>query len=75
MTSLIDWVRSNCRLLRAIAEDFVATQPFRELTIGTGIHLEPKTVALLLTLKSGGAKAVPVLVELIRQGRLNRESQ
>ncbi len=51
-------MRSNCRLLRAIAEDFTATQPFRGLTIGTGIHLEPKTVALLLTLKDGGARVV-----------------
>src|SRR5207237_8356001 len=52
MTSRIDWVRGNCRLLLAIAEEFGATQPFRDLTIGTGIHLEPKTVALLLTLKA-----------------------
>jgi adenosylhomocysteinase len=58
MTSRIEWVRSNCRLLRAIGEDFRATQPFRDLTIGTGIHLEPKTVALLLTLKDGGARVV-----------------
>jgi adenosylhomocysteinase len=58
MTTRIEWVRSNCRLLRAIAEDFTATQPFRDLTIGTGIHLEPKTVALLLTLKDGGARVV-----------------
>src|SRR5207245_7603250 len=58
MTSRIDWVRANCRLLLAIAEEFGATQPFRGLTIGTGIHLEPKTVALLLTLKAGGARLV-----------------
>ncbi len=58
MTSRIDWVRANCRLLLAIAEEFAATQPFRDLTIGTGIHLEPKTVALLLTLKAGGARVV-----------------
>src|ERR1700674_5768605 len=58
MTSRIDWVRGNCRLLRAIAEEFAGTQPFRGQTIGTGIHLEPKTVALLLTLKEGGARVV-----------------
>jgi len=58
MTSRIDWVRGNCRLLRAIAAEFATTQPFRDLTIGTGIHLEPKTVALLLTLKTGGARVV-----------------
>jgi len=58
MTSRIEWVRSNCRLLRAITAEFAATAPFRDLTIGTGIHLEPKTVALLLTLKAGGARVV-----------------
>jgi adenosylhomocysteinase len=58
MRSRIEWVRSNCRLLQAIATDFAATQPFSGLTIGTGIHLEPKTVALILTLKAGGAQVV-----------------
>jgi len=58
MTSRIDWVRGNCRLLLAIAQEFASTQPFHDLTIGTGIHLEPKTVALLLTLKAGGARVV-----------------
>jgi adenosylhomocysteinase len=58
MTSRIEWVRNNCRLLRAITEEFTATAPFRDLIIGTGIHLEPKTVALLLTLKAGGARVV-----------------
>src|SRR3989442_1651850 len=58
MTARIDWVRGNCRLLLAIAEEFAATQPFADLTIGTGIHLEPKTVALLLTLRAGGARVV-----------------
>src|ERR1700737_2977485 len=58
MSSRIEWVRSNCRLLEAIARGFAATQPFSGLTIGTGIHLEPKTVALLLTLKAGGAQVV-----------------
>ncbi len=58
MTSRIDWVRGSCRLLLGIAEEFAATLPFSGLTIGTGIHLEPKTVALLLTLKAGGARVV-----------------
>ena len=58
MTSRIEWVISNCRLLRAISGEFAVTRPFRELTIGTGIHLEPKTVALLLTLREGGAHVV-----------------
>src|ERR1700737_245934 len=58
MRSRIEWVRSNCRLLQAIASDFIETGPFRGMTIGDGIHLEPKTVALLLTLKAGGAQVV-----------------
>ena len=58
MKTRIDWVRRNCRLLAAIGEEFAATQPFGGKTIGAGIHLEPKTVALLLTLQRGGARIV-----------------
>jgi adenosylhomocysteinase len=58
MTSRIEWVDRNCRLLRAIAAEFTETRPFAGMTIGTAIHLEPKTVALLLTLQSGGAAVV-----------------
>jgi len=58
VTSRIEWVRSNCRLLRAIADEFAERQPFRGMTIGTGIHLEPKTVSLLLALRDGGAQVV-----------------
>jgi len=58
VTARIEWVRGNCRLLNAIAAEFARTRPFAGLTIGTGIHLEPKTVALLLTLASGGARVV-----------------
>jgi adenosylhomocysteinase len=54
----IEWVRDSCRLLGAIATEFGRTRPFDGLTIGTGIHLEPKTVALLLTLAAGGATVV-----------------
>jgi adenosylhomocysteinase len=60
----IDWVREHCRLLRDIAAEFGRTRPFDGLTIGTGIHLEAKTVALLLTLRDGGAG-------LISTGNLN----
>jgi adenosylhomocysteinase len=56
--SRFEWVSDNCRLLRQTAEEFDRTQPFRGLRIGTGIHLEPKTAALLLTLKRGGAEVV-----------------
>ena len=58
MTSRIEWVRESCRMLAGIADEFEGTQPFAGLTIGTGIHLEPKTVALLLTLRAGGATVV-----------------
>jgi adenosylhomocysteinase len=60
----IEWVRTSCRLLATIAAEYEQAQPFAGLRIGTGIHLEPKTVALLLTLKAGGA-------EVISTGNLN----
>ena len=56
VSTRIDWVREHCQLLRAISAEFARTRPFDGLTIGTGIHLEPKTVALLLTLAGGGAR-------------------
>ena len=58
MTQRIEWVRRSCRLLASISAEFQASRPFEGMTIGTGIHLEPKTVALLLTLKAGGARVV-----------------
>lgn len=64
MTSRIEWVRSSCRLLKEISLEFRETRPFAGLKIATGIHLEPKTVALLLTLADGGA-------EIIATGNLN----
>ncbi|HEY8722825.1 MAG TPA: adenosylhomocysteinase [Gaiellaceae bacterium] len=64
----IDWVIENCRLLAAISDEFDRTQPFAGLTIGTGIHLEPKTVALLLTLQRGGA-------DVVSTGNLNTTQQ
>jgi adenosylhomocysteinase len=54
----IDWVREHCHLLRGISAEFGQTRPFDGLTIGTGIHLEAKTVALILTLRDGGARLV-----------------
>jgi adenosylhomocysteinase len=58
MTARIEWVRESCRLLATIGDEFERTRPFAGLTIGTGIHLEPKTVALLLTVHRGGATVV-----------------
>jgi adenosylhomocysteinase len=64
----IEWVLGRCRLLRAIGDELERTLPFTGLTIGTGIHLEPKTVALILTLRRGGA-------ELVSTGNLNTTQQ
>jgi adenosylhomocysteinase len=64
----IEWVLANCRLLAAIGAEFDRDRPFAGLRIGTGIHLEPKTVALLLTLRRGGA-------EVVATGNLNTTQQ
>jgi adenosylhomocysteinase len=58
VTARIEWVRDSCRLLSGISAEYSATRPFAGMTIGTGIHLEPKTAALLLALASGGARLV-----------------
>jgi adenosylhomocysteinase len=58
MNSRIDWVSSSCRLLTRITTEYERSRPFDGLTIGTGIHLEPKTAALLTTLRRGGARVV-----------------
>ena len=58
MTTKIEWVGSQCRMLALIADEFDRTRPFEGLKIGTGIHIEPKTVALLLTLQRGGARVL-----------------
>ncbi len=68
MGSRIEWVISSCRLLAGIGDEFEGSRPFAGLRIGTGIHLEPKTVALLLTLVRGGA-------EVISTGNLNTTQQ
>ncbi|MFI9387242.1 adenosylhomocysteinase [Kutzneria sp. NPDC052558] len=71
----IDWTRQHCRLLTAIGAEFAVTRPFEGVTIGAGIHLEAKTVALLTTLRKGGAEVVatgnlnstqPAAVEVLR---------
>ncbi len=56
MGSRIEWVGESCGLLGAIGAELEVTRPFAGRRIGTGIHLEPKTVALLLTLRRGGAE-------------------
>jgi adenosylhomocysteinase len=56
--SRIEWVVRQCKLLDSIGEEFERTRPFDGLTIGTGIHLEAKGVALMLTLRRGGARVL-----------------
>jgi len=68
MTARIEWVAQSCRLLSAISKEFGSTQPFAGLTIGTGIHLEPKTAALIMTLQKGGAR-------IVSTGNLNTTQQ
>jgi len=68
MTSRIEWVAQSCRLLTTISDEFAETQPFAGLTIGTGIHLEPKTAALVMTLARGGAR-------IVATGNLNTTQQ
>ena len=53
--SRIEWTINGCRLLKSLTQEFTTTQPFAGLAIGTAIHVEPKTAALLMTLKAGGA--------------------
>jgi adenosylhomocysteinase len=56
--SRFEWVADSARLLRQTGDEFERTRPFAGLRIGTGIHLEPKTAALLMTLRRGGASVV-----------------
>lgn len=56
--SRFDWVASSARLLAQTGDEFERTKPFDGLRIGTGIHLEPKTAALLMVLRRGGANVV-----------------
>jgi len=58
MNSRIEWVIESSRLVAGITSEFADTRPFDGLTIGTGIHLEPKTAGLLLALAAGGARVV-----------------
>src|ERR1700737_323678 len=58
VSTRIDWVHEHCQLLRTISAELRRTRPFEGLTIGTGIPLEAKTWAPLLTLRDGGASLV-----------------
>ena len=52
----IEWVQKHMPVLEAIKEDYLETQPFKGITIGSCLHLEPKTINLGLTLMAGGAE-------------------
>lgn len=52
----IEWVQKHMPVLEHIKQEFLETQPFKEITIGSCLHLEPKTINLGLTLMAGGAE-------------------
>ncbi|MCW2583176.1 MAG: adenosylhomocysteinase [Klenkia sp.] len=54
----LGWIRSRMHLLAAIREDFAARKPFDGMTIGVGLHTEPKTAVLFETLAAGGARVL-----------------
>lgn len=54
----IRWAELHLPLLQNIREQFRATRPFAELTIGMCIHVEAKTAVLCLVLQAGGARIV-----------------
>ena len=52
----IDWVQRHMPVLEHIKKEYEETQPFKGITIGSCLHLEPKTINLGLTLQAGGAE-------------------
>lgn len=54
----VEWIRSRMALLSGVRRDFETKKPFQKLTIGVSLHLEPKTVVLLETLRAGAADIV-----------------
>ena len=52
----IEWVQKHMPVLEQIKQDYLETQPFKGITIGSCLHLEPKTINLGLTLMAGGAE-------------------
>ncbi len=52
----IEWVQKHMPVLESIKDDYLETQPFKGITIGSCLHLEPKTINLGLTLMAGGAE-------------------
>jgi len=52
----IEWVQKHMPVLEHIKTQFKEEKPFEGITIGSCLHLEPKTVNLGLTLQAGGAE-------------------
>ena len=52
----IEWVQKHMPVLEHIKKEYGETQPFKGITIGSCLHLEPKTINLGLTLMAGGAE-------------------
>uniref|UniRef100_UPI0037DCC836 adenosylhomocysteinase n=2 Tax=Methanobacteriaceae TaxID=2159 RepID=UPI0037DCC836 len=49
-------VQRHMPVLEHIKKEYEETQPFKGITIGSCLHLEPKTINLGLTLQAGGAE-------------------
>ena len=54
----IEWVQRHMPVLETIKKRFEEEKPFEGITIGSCLHLEPKTINLGLTLQAGGAEVV-----------------
>jgi adenosylhomocysteinase len=52
----ISWVQKHMPVLEHIKKRFKKEKPFDGITIGSCLHLEPKTINLGLTLQAGGAE-------------------
>lgn len=52
----IEWVQRHMPVLEHIKKEYEETQPFKGITMGSCLHLEPKTINLGLTLQAGGAE-------------------
>lgn len=52
----IEWVQRHMPVIEHIKKEYEETQPFKGITIGSCLHLEPKTINLGLTLQAGGAE-------------------
>jgi len=52
----IKWVQRHMPVLEHIKAEFKNEKPFKGITIGSCLHLEPKTINLGLTLLAGGAE-------------------